>query len=168
MIRILSVLWAIVMCTALAAQSLSERDQQQVEGLAMMFDAAFAANDMAAVIGFLPQPVVEHIANQNDMRPAVLRRALVLQTQQMMEGVTVERFEMDVENLVPGLTPTNRPYALVPTVSVLTVNGASFETETQTLFFEDNDAWFLLRLENANQLDILKAVYPDFANLTLP
>ncbi|MBU2994739.1 hypothetical protein Q4555_04770 [Octadecabacter sp. 1_MG-2023] len=152
---------------ALFAQSLEDSDQRQIAGLAAMFDAAFEANDMAAVIGFMPEPIIAYIAEQGGLRPLTLRHMLVQQTQEMMETVEVEHFNMDVDAMETAVTPTGRAYALVPTTSTISMNGQRFETMTKTLFFEDQGNWFLLRIENASQIHILNAVYPDFASVSL-
>lgn len=166
--RIAFFIFAMMVSSAVSAQTPSEGDRQQIAGLSAMFDAAFEARDVPAITGFLPQPILDHIAIENDMEPAVMRRIFITQTEHLLEGVTVDNFVMDVDNLVPGRTPIGRAYALVPTSAELSLDGRQVQAESQTLFFEDDGAWFLLRLESRYQLDIVKAVYPDFASLTLP
>lgn len=145
-----------------SAWAFDNSDRAAIEALSSAFDAAFETGDMAAVIGFIPPPIIEHIASQNGFEVEPLKSMLIQQTEQMMAKVTVEDFSMDLAQASTGTTATGRDFALVPTITVISMGGISTENTTNTLFFEDSGEWYLLRIENAGQIKVLNAVYPDF------
>lgn len=150
----------------LHAQTLDEQDRATIAQISTDFDTAFADGDIPAVIDAVPPAMFEYIADTNGMDVETLRNLLITQTEQMMDTVEINEFEMDVDSLEPGVTSSGRDYALVPTRTVLTVpDTGTLELTSQTLFLDDNGTWYLVRIDDPNQVAVLTEVYPDFAGI---
>jgi hypothetical protein len=113
----------------------------------------------------LPPKVLANIASQNDMSPAKLSDTITQQSTQAMSGLMIEDFSMNFEDMNSGTTQAGRAYALVPTTTILSAGSQTTRTRTRTLFFYDEGEWFLLRIENADQVHFLTAVYKDFESI---
>ena len=58
---------------------------------------------------------------------------------------------------------------MIPTRTVVqTPGGTKLQSNTQTLTLEDGGKWYLIRIEDAGQIDLMRSVYPDFKGVTFP
>lgn len=160
---------SLLLAAPVTAQSVDASDIAEIEALTAQFITDMESDDIAGVIDAIPPRILDHIAQSNGMEPALLRDALIQQMNQVMQTATIDAFSMDVDQLVTGVTPIGRAYALVPTTTVLTIAGANtMEAVSQTLFLDDEGEWFMVRVDDPSQEQILRAVYPDFATINLP
>ena len=157
---------ALALAGPVQAQGLAPTDLEAVELLRDEFNTAFTNNDIDAVVGAVPPKVIQFIAETNGIDPDQFRTMMVQQTEAMMGSVEVLGFSMDTGNMITGETPAGRTYALVPTVTEMDVDGAGkIRSTSDTVFLQDEGEWYMVRVDNAQQEQILKAVYPDFADV---
>jgi len=109
------------------------------------------------------------IATNAGMEEAQLKAAMVEQMSAAMQQVTFEEYTMEEENATWTETSAGRPYALIPTSMRMRLSETqAMESETQTLAFEDEGRWYLVRVDEAQQVIMLGEAYPDFKGIKFP
>jgi len=151
------------------AQALTTAQSAALETRIAGFEAAFAKRDMAEVSSVIPPRVLAVMAEQFGIEPALLKAALADAMQQVMQNVTVDAYDMDVDGAVMAETSAGRTYLLIPTTTEMTVDGNTrIEARSQTLAFADKDVWYLVRIDEAQQVQFLTRAYPEFTGIDFP
>lgn len=134
------------------------------------FSAAMKANDMEAIMGVVPPKVLDRIAAGFGVSNAELIAATQQQLDEALKTVSFLSFSMDLENATTYRTPDGTPYALIPTETVMDLGAemGKMKATSSTLGLLDGETWYLVRVEDAQQVAILKEVYPAFVNVTFP
>lgn len=132
------------------------------------FEAAFHAGDMGTVIDFLPAKILSSIARQAGVSKAELVAAMKQQVDSALAQVTLVSFGMNVDDATWRSTPDgSRNYALIPTFTVMDVKGTGkIRSEGETLALFDDAEWHLVRVDEASQVQLLTAAYPEFRGVT--
>ena len=140
--------------------------QARIDG----FDAAMSASDMAQIMGVVPPKVLNKIATNYGVTTEQLVAATQEQFAEVMKTVTFVSFEMDLEAATIAALPSGTPYALIPTETVMDLgaNGGKMRATAATLGLLDGDTWYLVRTEDGQQVQMLKEVYPEFADVEFP
>ena len=143
-------------------------DLVAVQHLESDFARALWKRDFATIIDMVPPPILDRISADNNMNPATFRSMQLQELENVADQIETKSFDVVLESMTTGFTMTGRTYALAPTQLVVTLaNGFELELPSQTLFFEDNDVWFMLPLDQPGQIDMLKSVYPDFMGVDI-
>ncbi|WP_308917382.1 hypothetical protein [Jannaschia sp. LMIT008] len=159
---------AIVFLLAAPALAQSEGDRQAVTDRIAAFEADFAEGDMAGVLDVMPPSLLQAMADQFGMEPDMLRTAMAQAVEGAMAEVELNAFGMDVEAATFGETAEGRAYALVPTMSEMTVpDVGTMRSENTTLMLEEDGAWYMLRIDQPQQIALVREVYPDLAEVPL-
>ncbi|MEQ9258561.1 MAG: hypothetical protein RIG84_05640, partial [Roseovarius sp.] len=67
-----------------------------------------------------------------------------------------------------GETSAGRTYALIPTsVELRKGEQPTVTANRETLAFEDAGAWYLVRLDSDDEMDLLYQAYPEFEGIGL-
>lgn len=165
---------AIAVVAALAAPAFAaEFTDEQLEGLAARiesFDAAMKASDMSEVMDVVPPKVLDKIAANFNVTTEQLIEATQQQMDQVMKDVEIVSFGMDLEAAEFLETADGTPYALIPTETVMDMGeaGGKIKASSSTLGLFDEETWYLVRVEDAQQVAILKEVYPAFVDVVFP
>lgn len=151
----------------------AEFTDEQLEGLAARiesFDAAMKASDMSQVMDVVPPKVLDKIAANFNVTTEQLIEATQQQMDQVMKDVEIVSFGMDLETAEFLETADGTPYALIPTETVIDRGeaGGKVKASSSTLGLFDEETWYLVRVEDAQQVAILKEVYPAFADVEFP
>jgi hypothetical protein len=163
---------ALLACALVAAPAFAdpipEADRAAIAARVDAFDAAFKGGDMAAMFDYMPPKVLANLATQSGMSEETLMAAMKEQIDAAFETVTVDDFGMDMASATWAMTPDgSRGYAMIPTFTVMTVEGAGkMRAEGDTLSFSDDGKWFLVRVDDPAQVQLLTAVYPEFNGVT--
>ena len=159
----------IALASPALAREVTSEDRETVAALIADFTEVIEIGDMPGLIGFIPPPMITTIAEANGIPEDTLMEILAGAMAQAMEGVTVERFEMDLAAGTEGETSAGRPYIAIPTTNVMRIDGSGTATATSTtLALEDEGRWYITRIDDATQLAILRDTYPDFAGIEFP
>lgn len=161
---------------ALAQQITSPADAVQLsqslalQARVMSFDAAMRTNDMTTIMGVVPPKVLDAIAAQYGVAPADLVAALQVQLDEAMKSVKLVSFGMDIEKVEYFRLPDDTLFAYLPTETVMDLGaaGGKIRATSTTLGLLDGETWYLVRVEDAQQVALLKQVYPAFADVTFP
>lgn len=166
---------AAAVVVALAAPVFAaEFTDEQLEGLAARiesFDAAMKASDMSQVMDVVPPKVLDKIAAGFHVTTEQLIEATQQQMDQVLKDVKIVSFGMDLDAAEFLETADGTPYALIPTETVIDMGeqaGGKTKASSSTLGLFDEETWYLVRVEDAQQVAILKEVYPAFADVEFP
>ena len=133
------------------------------------FETAFTGGDMEGVFAVMPPAILGFIARQAGVSDAELRAQMASATEAAMASVEIEEFGMDLDAATTGRSPEGRAYALVPTTATMSVpQQGRFRSVNTTLALEDDGEWYLMRIDDPNQIAILRQVYPDMAGVDFP
>lgn len=152
----------------LAAPAFDASDRAAVRTASDRFAAAFVSKDFEAVIDAMPPKLVAYMAQQVGMAADALGASMAQQMTVFAGDVTVEKLDMKTGRMTTGRTPDGIDYAFIPTRTTVKNASARQSVDSQTLALEDGGQWYFLRLEQAQQYEIVKAVYPGFAAIRLP
>ena len=179
--RALRLALAFVLCLGFAAPAMAQRiyspseAMQSSEYFALVaridsFNAAMKTNDMATIMGVIPPKVLDQIAAQFNVTIDQLVEAGQQQLDAAMQSVKLISFSMDVENGEFYRLADDTLYGLLPTETVMDLGeaGGKIRAKASTLALLDGETWYLVRVEDAQQVGILKTVYPAFADVTFP
>jgi hypothetical protein len=159
---------ALTLATATFAADLTPAEQSGLQTRIDNFERAFQSGDMVGVIGVIPPRIVAEMSGDFGMTPDALRSAMVTATEQAMASVTIVSYAMDLPGADIGKTGSGRTYALIPTRTVMQASGQKMQSDTRTLGFADEDGWHLVRIDDANQVQMLIRAYPDFKGVSFP
>lgn len=164
--------FALVLALAapVVAQEISAATQQALADRVASFDAAMKANDMKTVMGALPPQVLAKVASMFSVTEEQLLEAMQQQIDEAMKTVTIVSYGMDVENAEFVTTPEGFTYAFVPTETVIDLGekGGKMRATSSTLAVLDGETWYLARVDDPQQADIVKEIYPALADVEFP
>jgi ketosteroid isomerase-like protein len=154
--------------SAAQAQELSDEARAAMETRVDDFGAAMSGGDMGAVFDFMPPQLLTFMATQAGIDEAALIEMSKAQIETAMATVTIDSFSMDTSAAKIEATPDGSvTYALIPTTTVMTVEGAgTMQATGDTLAFEEDGEWYLARVDDPGQAALLQSVYPAFAGVT--
>ncbi|MGL4238914.1 hypothetical protein [Tabrizicola sp.] len=154
--------------SAVAAQELSDEDRAAMTARVDAFKATFAAGDMGAVFDYMPPKLIQALAAQSGMDEATLIELTKAEIEQTMAVVTFDSWSMDLEAATYQMTPDgSRGYMMIPTEALMTIEGAGqIKAVGETLVFEDEGKWYLLRIGEPAMNALFQTAYPEFAGIT--
>lgn len=161
---------AFLLTAPLHAQEVTDEEKAAIQTRIDEFGAVMKSGDLSGTFDFIPGKVREHIASQSGMTVDQLKAAMKEQMGAMLSTVTFDEFGMDLANATFTATPDgSRTYGLVPTHNVMTIEGqGTIRAESQTLVMQDEGEWYLVRVDDPQQVGMLQAVYPEFAGVEFP
>jgi len=152
-----------------AAADFTPEQKVKLESRIAAFDTAIRANDVAKILKVTPPKIYDFLSEQAGMPVEELQKLVVTQMSEVMKDVKVQELEMDASKAEFLTTPDGTGYALVPSHFVMSMpEVGTIETKSHTLALMDNDQWYLLRIDNPQQLLIMKQVYPSFTDVEFP
>lgn len=146
------------------ADEMPAADRAAMDARVDSFNAAFASGNFASVFDYMPPPVLAALASQSGMTEAELLDATRMQIEAAMKSVTLESFRMDTDAATYRTTPDgSRGYALIPTETVMKAEGVGrIRATSETLAFADGGEWYLVRIDEPAQVQLLQTAYPEF------
>ncbi len=154
--------------SAASARDVTDAEKAELGSEIDRFDAALTQSDFKSVSNTIPPKVLDAIASKAGITRKQLNAALTTQMQMALASVKLTEFEMDRDATEYSQTADGTPYALVPTRTLIEAQGKKMETRSYTLGLIDGERWYLLRVNDAQQLLILREVYPAFAKVEFP
>ncbi len=154
---------------ALPLHAMEAADQTRLETAIESYGENLETGNFKAIVDAIPPGVVELISSQAKLSPETVRTSVTAQMATVMGGAKVESFMMDFDAMTSGTTPAGTQYAFLPTSSRISVGDGPVQTsETLTLAMDLDGIWHLIRIEQVQQYTIIRAAYPEFADIPLP
>lgn len=165
---IVALLLAVLPVTA-QARELTDDETAAIVALIDGFNAAMSGNDYEAVSEVVPPAVLSKIATDAGLTMEQLRQAMLDQMKWTMEQVTLVSFEMDIAKAEHRELADGSPYLVIPTITVIDAgDGSKSRASSPTLVLSDGGSWYLMRIGDDQQLALLRAVYPQYADVEFP
>lgn len=164
---------SLALCLALlapvAAQDLTGAQQQGLNDRVASFDAAMKASDMTGVMGVIPPKVLDKIASNYSISTADLIAASQQQIDEALKSIKLELFSMDLAAAESFTLSDGMIYVMIPTQTVMDLGaGGRHRSSTSTMALLDEGNWYLMAVDDAEQIAILKSVYPAMADVAFP
>ncbi|WP_439473272.1 hypothetical protein [Brevundimonas sp.] len=175
MIRSILLLLAATLSIALSggpafAQSVTDADRAQIQARIDELSGLINQGDLAGAIDVVPPRLRYLIANRFGIPRDQIKPAMRQVLGPMLEQVHIDNFGMNLAAAQEMTTPTGgRTYLLIPTWTEMTVQGVGrIRADTQTLAWQDDGQWYLIRIEDAPQQAMLREAYPELAGVDFP
>ena len=151
-----------------SARPLTEAESRSLAETAAAFDAAMHKADYETVFKTIPPRIMAHIAKSVGVDVDALRVVVIAQMKAALADVNLVSFGMDVSTAEHRELPSGEPYVLIPTETVMDTGNGKSVARSHTLALLDDGVWYLLRVSEAQQVTILRQVYPEFAEVEFP
>ncbi len=170
MIRTLLMAALLFSAACAATYTLPPQDRAAIATRIASFERAFVNGDTTQIINVVPPRMIRAIARDSGVDEQLLRSEMAKLTREATAEVEVLSFGMSLENARFLTTPSGRPYGLIPTQTVVQVPGGGprLQSDTTTLTLQDGGAWHLIRVEDSQQINLLREVYPEFQGVEFP
>ena len=164
-----AVAFAVLLTAPAGARELTDAEDKALKARLSAFESAIEQSDVDGLTSVVPPSILEAVAKNAGVTVEQLTAAMAEQMKAMMNSVEFESFGMDLDEITEGERKDGEPYWLIPTESVIKIPGTgTMTTNTHTLAFQDEGEWYLVRIEDQNQIGILRQVYPGFADVEFP
>ncbi|MFC7380118.1 hypothetical protein [Brevundimonas sp. GCM10030266] len=152
-----------------SAQSVTDAQKGQIQARIDELSALISQGDLVGAIDVVPPRLQDAISTRFGIPRDQIKSAMRQAMGAMLDQVQIDRYGMDLAAARTLTTPTGgRTYLLIPTFTEMTVQGAKYRSDTQTLAMADDGQWYLIRVEDAPQQAILRDVYPEFVGVDFP
>jgi hypothetical protein len=152
------------------ARPLSDQEKASLAATVESLAVATRAGDYGRVARMMPPKVIAAFARRAETTPDQVIAFLTKTWQQMFQGggVEIESFKIDLASADHKELPGGAPYVLIPTRVTIAAVGRLFQEQSHTLAILDGGKWYLLRISDAKQVQILLDGHPEFASVKLP
>jgi hypothetical protein len=151
------------------ARDLTAEESAAFDQTVADFNAAMGRGDMTAIAEAIPPRAIAYIATSAGITTEQLMAAMMEQMEGVMASVTIESFSMDMENAEHRELADGTPYLVIPTSTTIDMGATGKVTEkSPTLAIMDEGVWYLMRMADPEQVQILVGAYPQFAGVTFP
>ena len=149
-----------------AARPLTDSERSDLADTVAAFDAAIHGADYAALTRTVPPKVLAYLASKAGIDVEKLREIMIGQTTTALAEVKIEAFSMDLAKADYRELPTGQPYVLIPTETIMDAGDKGrLKAKVQTLALIDEGKWYLLRVNEQQQVEIMREVYPQFVGV---
>ena len=152
----------------LGISALNATDNAALKIRILEFENAVKNNNMDSILNVVPPKIMATISEKFNINIEQLQAAMKDAMVNAMASVTMLSFKMDLENAVKKETVAGRIYLLVPTTTTMTLDETEVQSKSHTLAFVDGGTWYLVRISDDQQVQFLKAAYPEFDSVTFP
>ena len=165
----IAVLALVLLPCAASARPLDDQERAALAATVASFGAAMREDNFARVTETVPPKVIGAIARRAGTTPDRIVALMIKAMQTLQRGDTkIVSFGMDLASADHKELASGGPYVLIPTETIVAAGGQRFRERSHTLALLDEGKWFLLRISNARQIEILREVYPEFARVEFP
>jgi hypothetical protein len=167
---IVPVLAFVLVASAAWARPPSDQERASLATTVEGFAAATRAGDYARVAQIVPPKVVSAFARRAGVTPEEVIAVMTKAMEQMFQGgnIKIESFRMDLASADHKELADGAPYVLIPTHTSVALDGRRFQEQSHTLAILDGGRWYLLRINDAAQLQFLLEAHPEFTSVKFP
>lgn len=154
---------------AAVEEGLSSADRAKVEARVAELNRLASAGDMFGAFDVVPPRIIRTLSERAGVSEGEFRAAMRELVNTQMQGVNLVSFKVDLAAASTARTPNGaRTYLLIPTSTVVQVGGGRVRVNTSTLALEDEGEWYLIRVDDANQVALIRELWPEFAPVEFP
>jgi hypothetical protein len=164
-----AVLSSMIFLAAVAGVKTEELKNSDLAALQIRVDrfaAVIGSGDFAGVFDYMPPKVLSSLAAQYGASIEKIKEVTRKQIEETAKTVKFDSFHMDTAKIKPGELSDGTVYALIPTETVMTIeNAGRMRATSETLAFKDKEIWYLVRIDDGTQVEILRRAYPRFSEI---
>jgi hypothetical protein len=151
------------------AQDLSAEDRATVSARFETLHGMVVGGDMSAAMDMLPPGVIDAMAARYGVTPEQAREAAREVAAQVMSGVEIVDYRVDMDGAEVKRTPDGvLTYLIVPVHMTMRMEGLTAKVTSPSLAFEVDGVWYVMNVDEPEQADLLREVYPEFGGVEFP
>jgi hypothetical protein len=153
-----------------STEGFSADDRAKVEARIAQLDAEISKGNLASALDVVPPRLLRTMAERTGASEADIKAAVREMVAAQMQSISIVSFDMDLKAAEPQKSADGtRTYLLIPTVTVMEAAGVGkVKTTTSTLALEDEGEWYLVRIDDQNQVAMVKELWPELAAVEFP
>ncbi|MEG3148697.1 hypothetical protein U1769_02275 [Sphingomonas sp. ZT3P38] len=158
------------MVSAPVMAQLSQADRATIAERIAAFDTMMKEGRVGDSLDFVPPHLLETTAKKFGVPVAAFKASFGGQIATMMKDVKFVSFHMDLSAAKEGVTPDkSRTYLMIPTETVIESPATGrLQSKNTTLALKDGGSWYLVRVDRAEQIVMLREAYPAFEGIEFP
>jgi hypothetical protein len=129
------------------------------------FHAAMTGGDAAILVDMLPPRILPAMAALAGMTIAEATTVTIGLLGATLADLTGISFKFDFPATEFRELPDGTPYALIPSAFFMSEGNTTIRVVSNTLAILDEDGWYLIRVDDTPQLDMLRDTYPLFVGI---
>lgn len=141
--------------------------RQALEARVRSFDREINSGNMAATIDYLPPKIIAQMTAQTGASPEFMKAAAGAMLEGMTSSMRISGGH-DLSKSLVGAAGNGQPYAVIPGVVRIVVDGESMTDQGYTLAMTDGGMWYLVALNDQESVGRLRSAYPEFRSAALP
>ncbi|HOY79928.1 MAG TPA: hypothetical protein PLN33_19100 [Hyphomonadaceae bacterium] len=142
-----------------------------VDEVVSAFKTALETKDYTAMLSLsMPDAVIAQIKQDAGLTTATtkqLRDQFAAAAAQTFQQATLLDVTIDAANAQVQTSGTGRQYALVPSSTLMEIQGERARSTNNYLAISEKGRWYLLNPSNAQVITVIKTVFPDLAEVAL-
>ncbi|MBL4543582.1 MAG: hypothetical protein JKP97_17610 [Rhodobacteraceae bacterium] len=165
---LLSTLWLAVQGQPGLAQTLSAADRSEISNVTDLLRLALVEADGGALMATIPPAIARHLAERAGLSFGVFENRFTSGFESAIRPLDIVDARFDLDAATVGTTEGGAPYALIPTETIMRSGSRGrYRFASQTLALRDGGLWYLVQLTEAGDAELVREVYPDFADVAL-
>jgi hypothetical protein len=151
------------------ARGLEPGEKSSLAAAVAEFNSAMSARNFEGIANAVPPRLLKSIADTAQVPPDDVRKSMIDAMKMTFATVILDSFSIDLAAAEYKELSDGRPYVLIPTQTVVVVpEQGKVSQKTRSLAIIDDGKWYLLRIDEPQQLFILRKAYPEFAGVEFP
>jgi hypothetical protein len=151
------------------ARALNPQEKADLAKTVTEFDTAMRESRFDKIVETMPPRVLGVMAGRAGVPVAQMRDALIATSKNLMESVKMPAFGMDLAKTEYKELPSGTPYAVIPTSTIIESGPSTrIKQNIHTIALLDGGKWYLVRIDDAKQIAILREAYPEFTGVEFP
>lgn len=134
------------------------------------FSTIFESGEIGKTLDFLPPRIITALTKDSGVSKSQMAIAMQLQWDELTETIVVEKFSINMDEAELVEAEDIPTHALIPTsmrMGVVANPDRYIEATSETLAIYEDDQWFLVRLQQAELVDMFNREYPQFSGVNL-
>jgi hypothetical protein len=155
--------------SAVLARELKATDKAAIAARLALMDEIVKTQEYGKVFDMMPPKVLAAMIIQNGGNYGQFRINFLSMMAQASKDIKILSVNTYLNNSNFSELPNGLSYVLIPTHTVASVRGkGAISMSDHTLALLENDTWYLMRISKAEQVALLRQVYPEFSSIELP
>lgn len=164
----INITYAVVTATLLLstpALAIDDNDRAAIKTTFETLTTGIAEGDYGAVFSTMSPAILAKMAEPTGLDAEAFREIAATQMKAAMSQVEIKEVSFNLDDMVHGTSATGRDYAVIDTVTRMTMAENNIKATGPALAYEDGDKWYVLQIQSPDQAAVLAAVYPDLAEV---
>lgn len=167
---LMTVVMGILPLAAISARDLTSAERAALAQTVERFNGLMNTQDWQAMVETtIPPRIMDHMLARSGATKEQMLKSIAALMAETMAKVTIDSYAMDLAKSAEKELADGTPYVLVPTETVVKVEqGDRIAIRSHTLAMMDTEKWYLLRISDPKQVDMLVQVYPEYKGIEFP